>query len=200
MADKPVIAVFAESAPTFDYLAALAVEAGGEAVRVINTPVAAALFLAAAQSAQNLPVSEGQPIILLGGGDAMTGVRVLKAPARAAAVIEAIRKILDAQAALPVLVEFGIYKVDTRESLWLQDGEAPLRLTEKEVAILLALKESAPSMVSRQTLLEKVWAYAEGVETHTLETHIYRLRQKIELDPSNPQIILTAEDGYTLGC
>jgi DNA-binding response OmpR family regulator len=123
----------------------------------------------------------------------------LKTPIRAAAVIELLQKMLGAQEALPARLGIAGHAIDTRENLWIVEGEAPVRLTEKEVAILAILKESAPSTVSRQTMLEKVWAYAEGVETHTLETHIYRLRQKIEADPSSPKILLTEESGYRLG-
>jgi hypothetical protein len=72
----------------------------------------------------------------------------------------------------------------------------PIRLTEKEVAILTFLYKSKGSLVSRRDLLAAVWEYAESVETHTLETHIYRLRQKIETDPSKPDILLTEENGY----
>lgn len=71
-----------------------------------------------------------------------------------------------------------------------------VRLTEKEVAILVYLHKNKGQIVSRKDLLSAVWEYAENVETHTLETHIYRLRQKIESDPSAPTILLTEESGY----
>ncbi len=73
-----------------------------------------------------------------------------------------------------------------------------VRLTEKETAILTFLHENKNRTVARQELLDAVWGYAEGVETHTLETHIYRLRQKIEKDAANPKILLTEENGYRL--
>ncbi len=74
-----------------------------------------------------------------------------------------------------------------------------IRLTEKETAILKYLKHSDGSPVSRDILLDKVWGYNAGVNTHTLETHIYRLRQKIEPNPSAATIVITESSGYRLG-
>ncbi|MCB1680878.1 MAG: winged helix-turn-helix domain-containing protein [Rhodospirillales bacterium] len=73
-----------------------------------------------------------------------------------------------------------------------------IKLTEKEVAILEYLHNNPGRIVPRKELLSAVWEYAENVETHTLETHIYRLRQKIEQNPSTPQILCTEESGYIL--
>ncbi len=52
--------------------------------------------------------------------------------------------------------------------------------------------------VSREVLLQEVWGYNSFVSTHTLETHIYRLRQKIETDVSNPSVLVTEGGGYKL--
>jgi DNA-binding response OmpR family regulator len=73
-----------------------------------------------------------------------------------------------------------------------------LRLTAKEVDLLKFLHRHANLVVSRQTLLEAVWGYHAGVTTHTLETHIYRLRQKIETDPADARLLMTVPGGYRL--
>ena len=73
-----------------------------------------------------------------------------------------------------------------------------VRLTEKETAILKYLYRAGDKVVGRDTLLGEVWGYNAGVTTHTLETHVYRLRQKIEDNPSNAEILVTEPGGYRL--
>ena len=73
-----------------------------------------------------------------------------------------------------------------------------IRLTEKETSILKYLYRSGSNVVDRETLLAEVWGYSAGVTTHTVETHMYRLRQKIESDPSDPKILMTKPGGYQL--
>jgi DNA-binding response OmpR family regulator len=73
-----------------------------------------------------------------------------------------------------------------------------LRLTEKETAILRFLHRASPNTVTRETLLRDVWGYNANVTTHTLETHIYRLRQKIEDDPVRAKLLVTDAGGYKL--
>jgi len=73
-----------------------------------------------------------------------------------------------------------------------------IRLTEKEAAILKYLYRAGKIPVGRQVLLNEVWGYNAAVTTHTLETHIYRLRQKIEPNPSEARILLTDSGGYRL--
>ncbi len=72
-----------------------------------------------------------------------------------------------------------------------------MRLTEKEAAILKFLYR-AGRVIGRDTLLGEVWGYNAGVTTHTLETHVYRLRRKIERDPSHAEILVTEPGGYRL--
>ncbi|HET6184317.1 MAG TPA: response regulator transcription factor [Acetobacteraceae bacterium] len=73
-----------------------------------------------------------------------------------------------------------------------------IRLTEKEAAILKFLYRAGDRAVARQILLNEVWGYNAAVTTHTLETHIYRLRQKIEPDPANARLLVTEGGGYRL--
>lgn len=76
-------------------------------------------------------------------------------------------------------------------------ADAVIRLTEKEQEILLYLHAHG-GVVDRHALLEEIWGYGANIETHTLETHIYRLRQKIEQNPSEPHYLITHENGYRL--
>ena len=78
-----------------------------------------------------------------------------------------------------------------------QSGEK-VRLTEKETAILKFLYRAGAKVVNRETLLSEVWGYNSGVTTHTLETHVYRLRQKMERDPSDAVMLVTEPGGYRL--
>src|SRR5438132_1384763 len=73
-----------------------------------------------------------------------------------------------------------------------------IRPTEKEAAILKYLYRTGNRTVTRQVLLNEVWGYNAAVTTHTLETHIYRLRQKIEPDPAHPRMLITESGGYRL--
>jgi DNA-binding response OmpR family regulator len=95
---------------------------------------------------------------------------------------------------------FGIghYTFKPASKLLIDEKGTKIRLTEKETSILKYLYRSGDKVVTRETLLHEVWGYNAGVTTHTLETHIYRLRQKIEKDPSNAEILVTETGGYRL--
>lgn len=77
-------------------------------------------------------------------------------------------------------------------------NNAKVRLTDKETSIIKFLIKAGGRAVARDTLLDEVWGYNAGVTTHTLETHVYRLRQKIEADPSNAALLVTEAGGYRL--
>ena len=80
----------------------------------------------------------------------------------------------------------------------LENKKKSIRLTEKENDILKFLYQNLETIVSREILLHEVWGYNSKVTTHTLETHIYRLRQKIEIDPANACFLITETGGYRL--
>ncbi len=79
-----------------------------------------------------------------------------------------------------------------------EEGGQNVRLTAKEAAILKYLYRIGERVVGRDQLLHEVWGYSAGVTTHTLETHVYRLRQKIEENSSNAKILITKRGGYLL--
>lgn len=92
----------------------------------------------------------------------------------------------------------GPYTFKPSQKLLVDQRNAKVRLTEKEAAIIKYLYRAGQKVVTRDVLLEEVWGYNSGVTTHTLETHVYRLRQKIEQDPSNAEILVTESGGYKL--
>ncbi len=92
----------------------------------------------------------------------------------------------------------GHYTFRPSAKILVTEDDKKIRLTEKETAILKFLYRAGEQVVTRETLLHEVWGYNAGVTTHTLETHIYRLRQKIETDPSNAELLVTEGGGYKL--
>ena len=80
----------------------------------------------------------------------------------------------------------------------LNEDKTTLHLTEKEAEVLSYLDKNRNKGITRDDLLKNVWGYADGIDTHTIETHIYRLRQKIEKNPVEADILLTCDDGYQL--
>jgi DNA-binding response OmpR family regulator len=92
----------------------------------------------------------------------------------------------------------GQYTFQPSSKHLVNDKGNKLRLTEKETAILRYLYRAGQNVVTRDVLLREVWGYNANVTTHTLETHIYRLRQKIERDPAHAQLLVTEAGGYKL--
>ena len=96
------------------------------------------------------------------------------------------------------IFQLGPYTFKPAMKLLETGDKKKIRLTEKETNILKFLYRAQEGVVARDVLLHEVWGYNAGVTTHTLETHIYRLRQKIEPDPSNVQLLVTEGGGYRL--
>ena len=96
------------------------------------------------------------------------------------------------------IFRLGAYEFRPAAKLLVDEKGKKIRLTEKETNILKYLYRAGEKAVSREELLAEVWGYNAGVTTHTLETHVYRLRQKIEPDPGNARLLLTEAGGYRL--
>ncbi len=96
------------------------------------------------------------------------------------------------------IFQLGPYSFRPAQKMLITDTEKKIRLTEKETNILKYLYRAPEGVVARDVLLHEVWGYNAGVTTHTLETHIYRLRQKIEPDPTHARLLVTESGGYRL--
>ena len=135
------------------------------------------------------------PVLLLGAGS--TTQESLAKPFRFSALLARLHALSTHHAGSgDAAVRIGPYTFHPSAKL-LQAGQRKVRLTEKETNILKFLHASAGT-VPRDILLHEVWGYGPAVATHTLETHIYRLRKKIEQDPARAQIRLTEGGGYRL--
>ena len=148
------------------------------------------------------------PIIFLTGHvsdeDAISGLDAgandyVTKPFRFAVLLARVRAHLrERDASDDATVAIGDYTFHPRTKQLVAAKGTKLRLTEKETAILRYLYRAAPSVVRRDVLLREVWGYNAAVTTHTLETHIYRLRQKIEPDADRASLLVTEDGGYRL--
>ncbi|NEU10751.1 response regulator transcription factor [Methylobacterium sp. BTF04] len=102
------------------------------------------------------------------------------------------------EASEDAVFQIGPYTFRPGAKLLVGERGSKLKLTEKETAILRFLYRAGREVVGRDTLLAEVWGYNAQVTTHTLETHIYRLRQKIEPNPALAAILVTEAGGYKL--
>jgi len=94
-------------------------------------------------------------------------------------------------------ITFFHFTLDLREKILKNlQTQQEQRVTEKECQLLRFFHQNKGKELSKETLLKEIWEYHPEAETHTLETHIYRLRQKLEEDPNVPQILLNCREGY----
>src|SRR6201993_3598644 len=148
------------------------------------------------------------PIIMLTGhdtdSDTILGLEsgandYVTKPFRFAVLLARIRtQLRQHEASEDAIFAIGPYTFWPASKLLLNQEGSKLRLTETETSILRHLYRAGERPASRERLLQEVWGYNSGVTTHTLETHIYRLRQKIEKDAAAPAIVVTAAGGYKL--
>jgi DNA-binding response OmpR family regulator len=148
------------------------------------------------------------PIIMLTGhdtdSDTILGLEsgandYVAKPFRFAVLLARIRaQLRQHEASEDAIFTIGPYTFQPSSKLLVGPKGNKVRLTEKETAILRFLYRAGLRPISREVLLQEVWGYNSGVTTHTLETHIYRLRQKIEKDAASPEILVTEAGGYKL--
>lgn len=137
----------------------------------------------------------GPALRLIGPQDGETEEESLTKPVRLAQLVARLNHLAErGKAARPRCI--GPWCLDASTGTLIRGGQRQ-KLTGKELAILVFLFDREDA-VGRETLLESIWGYGSAISTHTLETHIYRLRQKIEADPAQPQYLLTLDGGYLL--
>ena len=96
-------------------------------------------------------------------------------------------------------LEFNQYILDpSRKEIFNLRNNTTTKLTEKEVAIIKYLYKNRDKTIGKNDLIQEVWGYSADVYTHTVETHIYRLRQKVEQEDASAQLITTSDGGYSL--
>jgi DNA-binding response OmpR family regulator len=148
------------------------------------------------------------PIILLTGHDSDSDIILgldsgandyITKPFRFAVLLARVRvQLREHEASEDAVFTIGPYSFYPSSKLLHNFNGKKVRLTEKERSMLRYLYRAGPRPVSREILLQEVWGYNSGVTTHTLETHIYRLRQKMEEDAGAPTILVTESGGYRL--
>jgi DNA-binding response OmpR family regulator len=150
-------------------------------------------------------VGQLMPVILMNGQDQRgrePDVIVIAKPFRLSELMTRLRTLLDVPVGVseaPTAIRIGPYEFSAQDkALRHRSANQRIRLTEKEAAILAFLHRMGARAVARQELLTEVWGYNPAVTTHTLETHIYRLRRKIEVDPANACLLITEAGGYRL--
>ncbi|HET7084183.1 MAG TPA: response regulator transcription factor [Rhizomicrobium sp.] len=182
----------------YEVAAAASAEEAGAAAR--EQPGFAIVGLSGGERVAEMLRGQGLscPIVLIVDGDASPTEESLTRPFRFSALLAKLHVLNNhhAPADDAAAVRIGPYTFHPSAKLLQADGRK-VRLTEKETNILKFLHASAGT-VPRDILLHEVWGYSPAVATHTLETHIYRLRKKIEQDPAKAQILLTEGGGYRL--
>lgn len=143
------------------------------------------------------------PVVLLNGADRTAesdDTITIAKPFRLSELIHRLRARLDARAADAPSdpIRIGPWTFHPEEKSLCAADTPRVRLTEKETAILSFLHRARRRAVPRQELLREVWGYNPAVTTHTLETHVYRLRRKIEENPAQARLLITEPGGYRL--
>ncbi|MBM3488358.1 MAG: response regulator transcription factor [Alphaproteobacteria bacterium] len=215
--DAPLRAALAEQLQQHEEFAVVIGENGAAALKLVKTDRFDLLILDV-----GLPDMDGrdlcrlirrsgvkEPIIMLTGADSEADTILgldagandyISKPFRLGVLLARIRaQLRQHERSEDAVFAIGPYSFRSSAKLLLETvTNKKVRLTEKETSILKFLLRAGDKVVGRDVLLHEVWGYNSGVTTHTLETHVYRLRQKIERDPANAQILVTEQGGYKL--
>jgi DNA-binding winged helix-turn-helix (wHTH) protein len=143
------------------------------------------------------------PLLLIGGGGGAPAdgrAERLARPFRFATLLARLRAHLGPAAAPRETVTLGDYHFTPGAAELAHRAGGTLRLTGTEAAILGRLARDAGETVAKDMLLREIWGYHPGVTSRTLETHVYRLRRKLEPDLSSPRLLRTEKSGYRLIC
>jgi hypothetical protein len=143
---------------------------------------------------QNFSVDYTAPLLTLHGASTLT----LNTPVRLQALLASLATVTTASTPPATRISLGNSQLDLQTRTLHAPLLSPLELTEKECAILCSLQHAFPAAVSRDALLEKVWQYHASTTTHTVETHLYRLRQKLENHGVTDFLIVTEAEGYKM--
>ena len=180
-ADRPDLILMDVDLPDFD---------GREACRRLRAAGVATTVIMLTAAAQDEDTVRG---LDSGANDYVTK------PYKFAVLLARIRvQLRDHEHSEGAVFRLGAYEFRPAGKLLLDAAGKKIRLTEKETNILKYLYRAGEKPVAREELLAEVWGYNAGVTTHTLETHVYRLRQKIEADPAHARLLLTEAGGYKL--
>lgn len=120
----------------------------------------------------------------------------LTCPISATQLKSTLRRLIEKHKNTPVFETSFVQFTGPSRQLILKPTQTTIRLTEKEAALLIYLYQHAPRLVSKEELLQEVWSYHPQTETHTVESHIYGLRQKI--GPESNALVQSSAEGYTL--
>ena len=142
--------------------------------------------------------AQGRPVLVLGEAPGVAPEQRCPKPLRLGDMLDRLRLLLARHEAAAGAVALGGHEFHPAQRRLRTATGAVIRLTEKEAAMLLHLHGAAGRSVPRAELLREVWGYAVGADTHTLETHIYRLRRKLERAGADGGLVRTGEGGYRL--
>lgn len=145
------------------------------------------------------PIAAGDlPTVVLGArrDGVSAAATVLSIPADLSDILAALEGVVRSASNLNAARDYLGWMLDPARLFVRTPDDQTIALTDTEARILVCLFDADGAEVSRDLLLQRVWGYRPGLDTHTVETHIYRLRQKIEAEPTHPRVLLTTPDGY----